>query len=304
MDAWHTIWRLNRVYWAPSESLIINIAFALTVGNSAADNRGQLRQATKQIISAVKSKQRHGTHALTPWLLRTLVIGLTKEMGDENEEQSLHGEELLTPVVSAVSAAASEALFAGPCFRITAGLDGLTLPTGDRTHSTPATVGGRATLSSGEAAGAVTIFYDDGAAVELAGGDGGGGGGAGGNAESSSLAALAAACEPAPFGRGQENVLDPSFRRAVKLEPGRFATTFDVAATGILFDIQRLLVPAAAELRAELYKMHVYGPGDFFKAHVDTPRGEGHVARCACLLYLTHAACSRGRICSSSSVLP
>eukprot|EP00735_Rhodelphis_limneticus_P009669 TRINITY_DN2848_c0_g1::TRINITY_DN2848_c0_g1_i3::g.5959::m.5959 TRINITY_DN2848_c0_g1::TRINITY_DN2848_c0_g1_i3::g.5959 ORF type:complete len:305 (-),score=46.41,2OG-FeII_Oxy_3/PF13640.1/2.1e-05,2OG-FeII_Oxy/PF03171.15/0.00024 TRINITY_DN2848_c0_g1_i3:192-1106(-) len=26
-------------------------------------------------------------------------------------------------------------------------------------------------------------------------------------------------------------------------------------------------------LRAELYKLNVYGPGDFFKAHVDTPRG-------------------------------
>ena len=39
----------------------------------------------------------------------------------------------------------------------------------------------------------------------------------------------------------------------------------------LLQDIQRLLKPDAAGVRAELYCLNIYGPGGFFRNHVDTP---------------------------------
>jgi len=41
--------------------------------------------------------------------------------------------------------------------------------------------------------------------------------------------------------------------------------------------------------RAELYKLHVYGAGDFFKPHVDTPRGEDNFGSLVVCLPTAHA---------------
>ncbi|KAG7448412.1 uncharacterized protein BT62DRAFT_918050 [Guyanagaster necrorhizus] len=57
------------------------------------------------------------------------------------------------------------------------------------------------------------------------------------------LARLHKACDPAPFGRSNETVLDEIYRRAQKLD-----------------------------LSVESYKLNVYGEGALFKAHKDTPR--------------------------------
>jgi hypothetical protein len=38
-------------------------------------------------------------------------------------------------------------------------------------------------------------------------------------------------------------------------------------------EVRTLLQPGARKVKAELYKLNIYGPGDFFKSHVDTPRG-------------------------------
>lgn len=56
---------------------------------------------------------------------------------------------------------------------------------------------------------------------------------------------------------------------------GRFATTFALSDSSILEDVKRIMMPNARSVRAEPYKLHVYRPGDFFKPHVDTPRGAG-----------------------------
>jgi hypothetical protein len=83
--------------------------------------------------------------------------------------------------------------------------------------------------------------------------------------------------EPAPFGRGSETVVDASIRSTMQLDPSCFI--LDDSWTTLM---QPALAEAAATLaggdpsvRAELHKLVVYRPGDFFKAHRDTPRGNG-----------------------------
>ena len=44
-----------------------------------------------------------------------------------------------------------------------------------------------------------------------------------------------------------------------------------VVNTPIIREIESL-IPNCAGLQAELYKLNIYGPGGFFKPHVDTPR--------------------------------
>ncbi|KAJ7093401.1 hypothetical protein B0H15DRAFT_905261 [Mycena belliarum] len=99
------------------------------------------------------------------------------------------------------------------------------------------------------------------------------------NATEARLLEMAAACEPAPFGANQVNVLDESYRKAGKMDLSKFAARFDVVASGLLDAISPDILDgqnAANEqvLRAEMYKLNVYGPGSFFKAHKDTPRSE------------------------------
>ncbi|ESK89496.1 hypothetical protein Moror_16099 [Moniliophthora roreri MCA 2997] len=92
------------------------------------------------------------------------------------------------------------------------------------------------------------------------------------------LTKLMSVCEAAPFGRGKEQVMDPSYGKALKLELSKFATPFDLASTGILQQVQRDLVDNDTTLtryvRAELYKLNVYDEGAFFKPHKDTPRAK------------------------------
>ncbi|KAF8073371.1 hypothetical protein FPV67DRAFT_1477514 [Lyophyllum atratum] len=91
------------------------------------------------------------------------------------------------------------------------------------------------------------------------------------------LKTLASACEPATFGRDQEDVLDESYRKAGKMDSESFSTKFNVDKLGIVDRIRGQLLDGADEekvVSAELYKLNVYGKGSFFKAHKDTPRGD------------------------------
>ena len=102
------------------------------------------------------------------------------------------------------------------------------------------------------------------------------------------MQALAEACEVATFGALEEgkgkNVLDPSYRKALKLEPTAFGSNLNLvrlfhtspwsllyclgvlqstliymqAELGILEDIKKLLAPEAGDLTAQLYKLNVY----------------------------------------------
>ncbi|KAJ3516482.1 hypothetical protein NLJ89_g1087 [Agrocybe chaxingu] len=91
------------------------------------------------------------------------------------------------------------------------------------------------------------------------------------------LKKLADACQPATFGHGQKDVLDESYRKARKMDATMFASHFSPLQLGIINSIVGSLFHEqreATEIRAELYKLNVYGPGAFFKAHVDTPRSD------------------------------
>lgn len=98
--------------------------------------------------------------------------------------------------------------------------------------------------------------------------------------------------QPATFGFQGQDVLDESYRKASKLDPARFACTFNPHELGIIDDVSRILLPGFLDqaesknkafceprlertgaIRAELYKLNIYaGPSGRFKAHVDTPR--------------------------------
>jgi hypothetical protein len=73
---------------------------------------------------------------------------------------------------------------------------------------------------------------------------------------------LLADMEPASFGRGGEHVYDESYRKASKMEPSRFTTSFCPYTSGIISAVSQLLLPNPLSekqrtLKAELYKLNV-----------------------------------------------
>ncbi|KXZ43882.1 hypothetical protein GPECTOR_78g70 [Gonium pectorale] len=85
------------------------------------------------------------------------------------------------------------------------------------------------------------------------------------------------AAEPAPFGRNQELVLDPSYRNALQIKAdGGFALSAGLPTPEMLGDIAALMQPAAPQVFAQLHKLNIYGPGGMFKEHVDTPVSQEH----------------------------
>jgi len=77
-----------------------------------------------------------------------------------------------------------------------------------------------------------------------------------------SLEELVKHCEPATFGRGNENVYDESYRKAGKLSADAFRPMFDVGSIGLVdFINERWLCNSREEktIYAELYNMNVYG---------------------------------------------
>ncbi|KAH7119313.1 hypothetical protein EDB81DRAFT_667473 [Dactylonectria macrodidyma] len=88
------------------------------------------------------------------------------------------------------------------------------------------------------------------------------------------------ACRQAPFGRGDETVVDTSVRKAWELDH----TQFRLCNPGWdKFLNKPLLANAAHRLglekaRAEPYKMLLYEPGSFFKRHKDSEKTPGMVA--------------------------
>lgn len=84
----------------------------------------------------------------------------------------------------------------------------------------------------------------------------------------SSLDGLVAACAPATFGLGGEDVLDETYRKAGKLDRSQFAIDFHPHDYGIVDAISQILLPdfrspgmeGRGEHRgvfAELYKLNV-----------------------------------------------
>lgn len=81
------------------------------------------------------------------------------------------------------------------------------------------------------------------------------------------LQQLAADCDPATFGRGDQDILDPEYRKAGKIDPHQFASSFHPSDFGIIENIEQILLPSVStekenrlqfrKLSAELYKLNV-----------------------------------------------
>lgn len=77
------------------------------------------------------------------------------------------------------------------------------------------------------------------------------------------LAKLVNEADPATFGLHGKDVLDESYRKASKLDPSQFSTTFNPYELGIIDTVAQALLPStnAADsyraVRAELYKLNV-----------------------------------------------
>lgn len=90
------------------------------------------------------------------------------------------------------------------------------------------------------------------------------------------LPALRSVSQPAPHGRGPETVVDPTVRRCHQMDadqvdvPLAFVDTVDEIAREAA---KRLGVDG--KVRPNLYKLLVYGPGDFFLPHRDTEKEPG-----------------------------
>ncbi|KAJ7661482.1 hypothetical protein DFH06DRAFT_1296720 [Mycena polygramma] len=97
-------------------------------------------------------------------------------------------------------------------------------------------------------------------------------------ATSEQLDALSEACQKATFGRNKQDVLDETYRKAGQMSAKDFKSGFNLEKSGILDGVYTHLLEGFGEtdkrIDAELYKLNVYGKGDFFKAHKDTPRAE------------------------------
>ncbi|KAK4452181.1 hypothetical protein QBC34DRAFT_321394 [Podospora aff. communis PSN243] len=101
--------------------------------------------------------------------------------------------------------------------------------------------------------------------------------------------------QPATFGLGGVDVYDESYRKATKLDPERFSSTFNPYELGIVDTIAQTLLPTlrrgstTGAVRAELYKLNVYsGPSGKFKSHVDTPRSPSQFGSLVVCLPLEH----------------
>ncbi|GJE94435.1 2OG-Fe(II) oxygenase [Phanerochaete sordida] len=105
------------------------------------------------------------------------------------------------------------------------------------------------------------------------------------------IEALAKACEPASFGRNNEAILDETYRKAGKMDATDFCTKFDPVSCRLLDTLREALLEghdADRSIRAELYKLNVYGPGSFFKPHKDTPRAGNMFATLVVVLPTPH----------------
>ncbi|GJE97692.1 2OG-Fe(II) oxygenase [Phanerochaete sordida] len=101
---------------------------------------------------------------------------------------------------------------------------------------------------------------------------------------------LADSCDVATFGRGGEDVHDESYRKAGKLDKRHFASNFCPELSGLMHVIRHNVLEGhnGKALKVELYKLNVYGPGSFFKAHKDTPRADNMIASLVVVLPTRH----------------
>ncbi len=79
---------------------------------------------------------------------------------------------------------------------------------------------------------------------------------------------LSNACQPATFGLGQKDVLDETYRKAGKLDAGRFLWGFNPDTGDFVSKLASGLFPwdtLKKGIHFELYKLNVYGIPNFLE---------------------------------------
>jgi hypothetical protein len=86
------------------------------------------------------------------------------------------------------------------------------------------------------------------------------------NTQAHDVEKLAAACQPATFGRNNETVLDETYRKAGKMDITDFAIHFCPDRLGLTDQLRRAFIQAddSCRIKAELYKLNVYGTSSLF----------------------------------------
>ena len=81
----------------------------------------------------------------------------------------------------------------------------------------------------------------------------------------------------APYGRGEETIVDPKVRRVWQLEPAQFDlrnTEWTTTCLARIVDAVRQEFGIAQKVEAQLYKLLVYEQGSFFAPHRDSEKAE------------------------------
>ncbi len=81
----------------------------------------------------------------------------------------------------------------------------------------------------------------------------------------------------APYGRGEETIVDPKVRRVWQLEPAQFDlrnTEWTTTCLTMIVDAVRQELGIAQKVQAQLYKLLVYEQGSFFAPHRDSEKAE------------------------------
>jgi hypothetical protein len=90
-------------------------------------------------------------------------------------------------------------------------------------------------------------------------------------ADNALLEPLVASCQPATFGRNNEDILDESYRKAGKLDRSQFSLSLDGAESVSLekageqmFELEGDVSGNRHDIEVELYKVNVYGMFNVF----------------------------------------
>ena len=96
--------------------------------------------------------------------------------------------------------------------------------------------------------------------------------------------------DQAPYGRGEETIVDPEVRRVWQIEPAQFAIHNPEWQTLIAGIIDRVKTEFAikGEVQGALYKLLIYETGSFFAPHRDTEKLDGMFATLVVCLPARH----------------
>jgi len=92
------------------------------------------------------------------------------------------------------------------------------------------------------------------------------------------IASMTSQASRAPYGRGEETILDESVRKVWQLQPGKVRITGKSWAASFDTILRQVIVGLGCEglaVSAEFYKMLVYEEGGFFLTHRDTEKAGG-----------------------------